>query len=152
MCGQKKKKREIIGGFTGGFIGKTVGENLTTLEIFLKCWDFPGLPWWLRWSRIPLQCRGNPSDRPEVDPWVGKIPWRRERLPTPVFWPGDSMDCPWGRIELDMAEQLSLSLMVQWWLRIHLAMQGILVRSLVWKDPHALGQLSLCTTTIEPMF
>ena len=33
----KKKKREIIGGFTGGFIGKTVGENLTTLEIFLKC-------------------------------------------------------------------------------------------------------------------
>ena len=21
------------------------------------------------------------------DPWVGKIPWRRERLPTPVFWP-----------------------------------------------------------------
>ena len=24
-----------------------------------------------------------------VDPWVGKIPWRRERLPTPVFWPGE---------------------------------------------------------------
>ena len=22
------------------------------------------------------------------DSWVGKIPWRRERLPTPVFWPG----------------------------------------------------------------
>ena len=21
-------------------------------------------------------------------PWVGKIPWRREQLPTPVFWPG----------------------------------------------------------------
>jgi len=20
-----------------------------------------------------------------LDPWVGKIPWRRERLPTPVF-------------------------------------------------------------------
>ena len=26
------------------------------------------------------------------DPWVGKIPWRRERLPTPVFLPGES---PW---------------------------------------------------------
>ena len=25
--------------------------------------------------------------RPGFDPWVGKIPWRRERLPTPVFWP-----------------------------------------------------------------
>ena len=23
------------------------------------------------------------------DPWVGKIPWRRERLPTPVLWPGE---------------------------------------------------------------
>jgi len=23
------------------------------------------------------------------NPWVGKIPWRRERLPTP-FWPGKS--------------------------------------------------------------
>ena len=23
------------------------------------------------------------------DPWVGNIPWRRERLPTPVFWPGE---------------------------------------------------------------
>ena len=29
-----------------------------------------------------LQC-----GRPGFDPWVGKIPWRRERLPTPVFWP-----------------------------------------------------------------
>ena len=23
-----------------------------------------------------------------MDPWVGKIPWRREWLPTPVFLPG----------------------------------------------------------------
>ena len=23
------------------------------------------------------------------DLWVGKIPWRRERLPAPVFWPGE---------------------------------------------------------------
>ena len=21
--------------------------------------------------------------------WVGKIPWRKERLPSPVFWPGE---------------------------------------------------------------
>ena len=27
-----------------------------------------------------LQC-----GRPGFDPWVGKSPWRRERLPTPVF-------------------------------------------------------------------
>jgi len=36
-------------------------------------------------KRICLQCR-----RPRFDPWVGKIPWRREWLPTPVFWPGES--------------------------------------------------------------
>ena len=27
--------------------------------------------------------------RPRFDPWVEKNPWRRERLPTPVFWPGE---------------------------------------------------------------
>ena len=27
------------------------------------------------------------------DPWVGKIPWRREKLPTPVFWPGEFHNC-----------------------------------------------------------
>ena len=29
-------------------------------------------------------------DRPRFDPWVGKIPWRREWLPTPVFLPRES--------------------------------------------------------------
>ena len=28
--------------------------------------------------------------RPGFDPWVGKIPWRRAWLPTPVFLPGES--------------------------------------------------------------
>ena len=27
--------------------------------------------------------------RPEFSPWVGKIPWRREWLPIPVFLPGE---------------------------------------------------------------
>ena len=28
------------------------------------------------------------SGRPGFNPWVGKIPWRRERLPIPVLWFG----------------------------------------------------------------
>ena len=46
------------------------------------------------------------------DPWVGKIPWRREKLPTLVFWPGEfhGLYNPWGLKELDSTEQLSLSL------------------------------------------
>ena len=27
--------------------------------------------------------------RPGFNPWVGKIPWRGEWLPTPVFLPGE---------------------------------------------------------------
>ena len=49
--------------------------------------------------------------RPGFDLWVGKIPWRRERLSTPVFWPGEfhGLYSPWGRKESDMTELLSLS-------------------------------------------
>ena len=37
---------------------------------------------------------------------VGKIPWRRERLPTPVFRPGEfhGLYSPWGRKQSDMTE------------------------------------------------
>ena len=34
------------------------------------------------------QCRR--SKRRGLDPWIGKIPWRRARQPTPVFLPGQS--------------------------------------------------------------
>ena len=46
------------------------------------------------------------------DPWVGKISWRRERLPTLVLWPGESqgLSSPWGHEEWDATERLSLSL------------------------------------------
>ena len=44
-----------------------------------------GLPWWLRWWRICLQCR-----RLRFDPWVGKISWWREWTPTPIFLPRKS--------------------------------------------------------------
>ena len=45
-----------------------------------------------------------------VQSLVGKIPWRRERLPTPVFLPREfhRLYSPWGREELDMTELLSL--------------------------------------------
>ena len=38
--------------------------------------NLEGLPWLFRWWRIWLQCR-----RPGFDPWVGKMPWRREWQP-----------------------------------------------------------------------
>ena len=67
-------------------------------------------PWWLRQWRNHLQC-----GRLGFDPWVGKIPCRRERLLIPVFWPGEFHGqrslagySPWSRKELDRTEQLSL--------------------------------------------
>ena len=43
------------------------------------------------------------------DSWVGKIHWRRDRLPTPVFWPREfyRLYSPWGCKESDMTEWLS---------------------------------------------
>ena len=43
------------------------------------------------------------------DPWVGKIPWRRERLPTPLLCSGEchGLYSPWGHKELDTTERLS---------------------------------------------
>ena len=73
---------------------------------------------WLSWYRICLQC-----GRLGVDPWVRKIPWRRERLPTAEFWPRifHGLYSPWDCKESDMTEGLSFSLhwvqrsSVLWW-------------------------------------
>ena len=67
-----------------------------------------GLLLWRSWLRIHLQC-----GRPGFNPWLGKIPCRRERLPTPVFWPGEFMDCIVHRVaESAMTEWLSLHLLL----------------------------------------
>ena len=68
-----------------------------------------GLPQWLSVKESACQCR-----RPGFNPWVGKIPWRRERLPTPVFQPGEFHGqrslvgySPWGCKESDTTEPLT---------------------------------------------
>ena len=49
----------------------------------------------------PLQGRS-----PQCDSWVGTVPWRGDRLPTPAFWPGESHGLygPRGRKESDTTE------------------------------------------------
>ena len=67
----------------------------------------------VRWARASLvaQWVKNPPAMQETL-CVGKIHWRRDRLPTPVLGPGEfcGLYSPWGPKELDMTEQLSLSL------------------------------------------
>ena len=98
-------------------------------------WDFPGkntgvgchfLLWGIfptqglnpcllhRRASLATQLVKNPPAMQETwfDPWAGKIPRRRERLPTPVFWPGEfhGLYSSWGHKESDTTEQLLLSL------------------------------------------
>ena len=75
-----------------------------SIRVFSNNWALCiRFPLWLSWQRICLQCR-----RPGFDPSVGKIPWRRERLPTPVCWPGEFHGLVHGVAESDTTEQLSL--------------------------------------------
>ena len=53
--------------------------------------------------------------RHKFDPWVRKVPWRREWQPTPVFLPGEFhgqkslvIYSPWGYRESDTTGQITL--------------------------------------------
>ena len=85
---------------TGGpgsvpWLGRSPGEGI-------------GYPLQYSWASLVAQLVKNPPAVWETwfDPWVGKIPWRRERLPTPVSWPGEfhGLYSPWGHKELDTTE------------------------------------------------
>ena len=69
---------------------------------------FLGFPCGSAWYRICLQCARR------FDPWFGKISWRREWQPTPVFLPEEShgqkslvSPSPWGHKESDLTERLT---------------------------------------------
>ena len=58
----------------------SVLAGLVSADLALYCKS-----WWLSKERICLQGR-----RRSFNSWVGKVPWRRKRQPTPVFLPGKS--------------------------------------------------------------
>ena len=58
-------------------------KRLISLQCnFMTLYDFM-TSWWLSGKEPACQCRSQ-----ELDPCVGKILWRRDWLPTPVFMPG----------------------------------------------------------------
>ena len=70
-------------------------------HLLFLCLEYPPTPipqisTWLAasilWASLIAQFVKNPlalQETPQFDSWVGKIPWRRERLPPPVFQPGE---------------------------------------------------------------
>ena len=85
------------------YLGKHILTN-TPLKIIIS---------WA--SQVALAVKNLPANsgdkRGEFNGWVGKIPWRRAREPTPVFLLGESHGQrslvgynPWGRKESDTIE------------------------------------------------
>ena len=75
----------------------------------LACVEFFGKSWWLSGKEPAYQCR-----RLGFNPWVRKIPWRREWQPILVFLPGESRGrrslvgyTPWGSRESDTTERVT---------------------------------------------
>ena len=78
------------------------------IYIYIYIYGFPG-------GSVVKNMPANAGDMgsiPGLGPWVGKIPWSRKWLPTPVFLPGKSYGqrslagcSPWGhkRVEHDLA-------------------------------------------------
>ena len=91
---------------------KEVGTNGSVIMKFHfeegKDGQYPTADHWLSfkndaWRQWHNKCLFNP--------WVGKILWRRERLPIPGFWPGEfhGLYRPWSCKEWDTTELLSLT-------------------------------------------
>ena len=62
-----------------------------------------GYPLQYSWASLIQLVKNLPAMR---ETWVGKVPWRREKLPIPVFWPGElhGLYDPWGHKVLDVTE------------------------------------------------
>ena len=109
-CSEEDSLQNMKG--TDNVSGHTRALMETYIEIhvvFLPTNATYGLPWWLMDKESACQCK-----RYVFDPCVGKIPWRRQWQPTPVFLPGESHGrrslvgySPWCQEELDMTKWLN---------------------------------------------
>ena len=66
----------------GSLLGELdVSAFLVTLSLCLQKQGYQGFPG----GSVGKESASNAGDRPWFDSWVRKIPWKRDRLPTPVF-------------------------------------------------------------------
>ena len=115
---------QILYDYGGSSIVRTMPKTILSL---LQCLlpFFILLPCTVLWLLVglgPSLVTLTPKNLPAVqetwfNPWIGKISWRRERLPTPVFLPGEfhgrrslSGCSPWSCKESDRTEQLKPTL------------------------------------------
>ena len=105
-------------GFPGSSVGKepicNAGDPGSIPGSGRSPGDGTGYPLQYSWASLVAQLVKDPPAMQETwfNPWVGKIPWRRERLPTAVLWPEEfhGLYSPWDRKKLGTTERLSLHL------------------------------------------
>ena len=98
-------------GFPDSSVGKeptcNAGDSGLIPESGRSAGEGVGYPLQYSWASLEVQLVKNlPAVwRPGFDPWI-EILWRREWLPIPVFWLGESHELysPWGHKESDMTE------------------------------------------------
>ena len=92
---QKRRAQTDSGGLPGGSAGEesacSAGDSSLIPGSGRSTGEGIGSPpQYSRASLVAQMVKNLPAiGRPGFDHWVGKIPWRKERLPTPVFWPGE---------------------------------------------------------------
>ena len=102
-------------------------------------------------DRLPRQLNGkepacNAGDlrRPQLNSWAGKICWKKDRLPTLVFWPGEFYTVHGvAKSRTRLSDFHFLSLVVQW-LRIHLLNRRYGFDCWSRKTPHATNTEPVC--------
>ena len=115
-CSEIKLQIYSIWYFLDSSVGKEsackAGDPSSIPELGRSPGEGVGYPLQYSWASLVAQLVKNclQCGRPGFDPWVGTMPWRRERLPTPVFWPRKfhGLCSPWGLKESDTTERLSL--------------------------------------------
>ena len=118
MCGFPLTQQPPVGMFSPEMYLRMFVQNEQCTRFFTVC-DRSGVPRCIGVKEPTCQCRRH-KEIPGPDPWIRKIPWRREWQPTPVFLHGESQGqrtlagySPWGHRESDTTERLTLSLHFQ---------------------------------------
>ena len=111
LVGRNKQCLSLTGGFPDSSVGKesacNAGDPSSTPGSRRSAGEVIGYPLHCSWASPVAQLVRNLPTMQET--WVRKIPWKRERLPTSVFWPGEfhGLYSPWVRKESDTTERLS---------------------------------------------
>jgi len=105
VCGREREKIKLCFNYTcnAGDSGLIPGSGRSAGE---------GIGYPVQYSCVSLVAQLVKNLPAMRETWVGKISWRTERLPNPVFWPGEfqGLCSPWGHKESDTTERLSFSL------------------------------------------